>query len=170
VAKKAGKAKPEERARRALVKAQLKLEVAQQEHTQERVRGQQEVEKARLRAQKWLAKAAQRAERRAETVAQAEAALSALSNPPKEVVPDGHAQKPRRQKAPKAPAPAPAVLAPKSVVAKAEQPEVASVKEQAPAPVIASVKKNAPAPVIVPERIPSMKDAAEPPKDTGRGK
>jgi hypothetical protein len=182
VAKKAGKAKPEEMARRVLVRAQLKLEVAQQEHTQERSRGQQEVEKARLRAQKWLAKAAQRVERRAEVVAQAEATLSALTNPPKEASPDGRADKPRAQKKaaaaatpPAAPASTPATTAP-APVQKATTPAAAPTS---PAPKPEStrteqpksppVRERAGAPVIVPERIPSMKDAPKPPKDTESG-
>jgi len=151
VAKKADKANPQEKARRALVKAQLKLEVAQQEHTQERVRGQQEVEKARLRAQKWLAKAAQRVERRAEVVAQAEAALAAQTNPPREAAkaPEVKKQPVRRKRT--------------ASTTTAASPEAAAdrVKEAQAA------HAEPPDPVIVSQTIPSMKDSARPPRKTG---
>lgn len=81
MAKKGGKSNQREEARRVLAKAQLRLEVAQEKHAQERVRGQQEVEAARLRAAKWLAKAAQRVDRRAQEVARAESQLTELETP-----------------------------------------------------------------------------------------
>lgn len=77
--KQSEKDNPEEKARRKLGKAQLKLHVAQEEHAQARERGKQEVEKARLRAGKRLAKVAQRVERRAQAVARAEARLLSVA-------------------------------------------------------------------------------------------
>ena len=79
MAKKARKEDPQERARRRLSQAQLKLEAAHDKHAQVGVRAEQELERARLRGAKWVARSAERVERRTQTVAKAEADLAALS-------------------------------------------------------------------------------------------
>jgi|SRR5579875_1497229 len=79
--KKSEKKNSEELARRRLIKAQLKLEVAQGKQSQARERGQQEIDRARHKAAEWLAKATDRVQRRAREVAAAEAALLARSAP-----------------------------------------------------------------------------------------
>ncbi|GAC1463814.1 MAG: hypothetical protein PVSMB7_06020 [Chloroflexota bacterium] len=78
MAKKVAKKDPEEKARRKLAQAEMKLHVAQDRHVQARAKGKQEVEQARLRAAKWLAKTAEEVERRSEQVARAESRLLSI--------------------------------------------------------------------------------------------
>jgi hypothetical protein len=68
-----------EKARRRVTRMRRKLRVAQEEHEQERVRGQQQIERTRLLAGKRLAKIAQRIDRLAESLTQAEADLQRAS-------------------------------------------------------------------------------------------
>src|SRR5438105_2659315 len=79
MAKRARKEDPQERARRKLARAQLRLEMARDKHAQEGVRAEQEIERARLRAARWVARSATRVERRTQAVAQAEADLASAS-------------------------------------------------------------------------------------------
>jgi hypothetical protein len=87
MAKDAAKKDPSEKARRKLAKAQLELNVAEEEHAQARVRGKQEVEQARLRAAKWLTKTGKRVDRRGAAVAKAEDRLAKLLAAPEEPAP-----------------------------------------------------------------------------------
>ncbi len=72
---------PVERAQRKLTKAQMALNVAQEEHAQARVRGKQEIEQARLRAAKWLTKTGKRVDRRAASLAKAKERLDQARAP-----------------------------------------------------------------------------------------
>lgn len=62
----------QQKAKRQLARAKLKLQIAEEKHIQARARGKQEVEEARLRAARWVAKAAQAVEQRADAMARAE--------------------------------------------------------------------------------------------------
>lgn len=78
MAKQRGNKGPEEKARRKLARAQLALEVAQEQHAQAKTWAEQVMEKARVRADTRLSKANQRVARRAEAVSRAEARLLSL--------------------------------------------------------------------------------------------
>ncbi|MGI8824976.1 MAG: hypothetical protein ACR2JC_04890 [Chloroflexota bacterium] len=79
MAKKADKKDPEEKARRKLADAQLKLHVAEDRHMQAREEGKQEIEQARMRAARRLTKAGEEVEKRREQVSRAEGRLIVLT-------------------------------------------------------------------------------------------
>lgn len=81
MSKRAGKKGREDRARRRLIEAQVKLHAAQEKRSQAVVKAEQQLERTQQHGQALVAKATERVERRAGAIAQAEAALLALTKP-----------------------------------------------------------------------------------------
>jgi hypothetical protein len=77
--RKTRKKDPQEAARRNLVRAQLKMQLAQEELTLANERGMTYVEQARRKAATWLTKASRKVERQARTLTKIEEELRGLS-------------------------------------------------------------------------------------------